>query len=83
MKTITTLIISAGLLSLQGCSTEQTAGTEPEDVVTNDSAVIAGSANVTITGDWGSGYCMQVALTNGLSESTARWQVLMDVKNTS
>jgi hypothetical protein len=77
MTRISTLLIGAGLVALQGCAAT---GSE-EDIASTSSAVTpSGSATLSITSDWGAGYCANVVLTNALSVQTARWQVLIDFK---
>jgi hypothetical protein len=83
MKAITSLILCAGALALQGCAAEPSTSTEPEDVVTNNAAVTVGSANLVITSQWTGGYCATVTLTNGLAQATGRWQVVLDLKTST
>lgn len=84
MKSIATLIIGAGILALQGCAADPDIGVDTEeDIATNESAVSVGSANIQINSDWGSGYCANVTLSNGLGESTSRWKLLLDLKTTT
>ena len=70
-----------GFAAVQGCSVEQGASYEIEDVGVVESA-LAGTGSLTITNDWGSGYCADVKLTNGLPEATSKWRVMMDLKST-
>lgn len=74
---------SLGLFALQGCAVDQTAGYEPEEDVGVSESSLTGSASLTITNDWGSGYCADVRLTNGLPNATSVWQVLMDLKSST
>lgn len=77
MKRISSLLFGVGLVALQGCS----AAPGAEDMGATESAVTpSGSATITITSDWGSGYCANVVLTNALTVATSRWQVLIDFK---
>jgi len=80
MKTITAVLLGAGLLALQGCAADPTG--EQEAVVSNEAAVSVGNATLAITSDWGSGYCATVTMTNGLTTATARWQIILDLKTT-
>jgi hypothetical protein len=82
MKTITTLIFGVGLSALQGCATDPTVASE-EAVATGESAVSAGDASITITSDTGTKYCALVTITNTLNQTTARWQVILDLKSTT
>lgn len=77
MKRISSLLFGVGLVALQGCS----AAPGAEDMGATESAVTpSGSATITITSDWGAGYCANVVLTNALTVATSRWQVLIDFK---
>jgi hypothetical protein len=77
MNRISTLLMGAGLVALQGCAAVDT----EEDITSTSSAVTpSGSATLTITSDWGSGYCANVDLTNALTVATTRWQVIIDFK---
>ena len=77
MKRISSLLLGVGLVALQGC----TAAPGEEDIANTSSAVTpSGSAKLTITSDWGSGYCANIDLTNALTVATTRWQVLIDFK---
>jgi hypothetical protein len=70
-----------GFAAIQGCAVEQGASYETEDLGVSESA-LAGSGTMTIVNDWGSGFCADVKLTNGLPEATSKWQVIMDLKTT-
>ena len=70
-----------GFAAIQGCAVEQGASYETEDVGVSESA-LAGTGSMTITSDWGSGFCADVKIRNGLPESTSKWQVILDMKST-
>jgi hypothetical protein len=70
-----------GFAAIQGCAVEQGASYETEDLGVSESA-LSGTGTMTIVNDWGTGFCADVKLTNGLPESTGRWQVIMDLKTT-
>lgn len=74
---------SLGLFALQGCAVDQEAGYESEEDVGFVESALTGSATLTVTDDWGSGYCANVHLTNGLPNATALWTVAMDLKNST
>jgi hypothetical protein len=74
---------SLGLFALQGCAVDQSAGYETEEDIGVAESTLTGSATLTITNDWGSGYCADVKLTNGLPNATSLWTVLMDLKTSS
>lgn len=74
---------SLGLFALQGCAVDQNAAYETEEDVGVAESSLTGSATMTITNDWGSGYCVDVKLTNGLPNATSIWQVLMDLKTST
>jgi cellulase/cellobiase CelA1 len=40
------------------------------------------TAKLVITGDWGSGYCAKVAVTNTSAVKAVRWQVQLPVQGT-
>lgn len=75
-------LIASAFLALQGCAVEPVEQAS-EDVVTNDSAISAGNATLSITSSSTTSYCASVTLTNGLSQSTARWQVVIDLKTST
>ncbi len=77
MARITSLLLGAGLVALQGCSAAP--GDEP--VSSNEANVTGGTATLAITSDWGTGYCAQVTLTNSLvpAQATTRWTVILDL----
>lgn len=65
-----------------GCATG--VGESPnEEGVSSAQSALTGSGSLSITSDWGSGYCASVSLSNGLSAATARWQAIVDLKSTS
>lgn len=70
-----------GFAAVQGCAVEQGASYETEDEGVVESA-LSGTGTLTITDDWGTGYCADVKLTNGLPEATSKWRVIMDLKTT-
>ncbi len=77
MKRISTLLIGAGLVALSGCAAT---GTEEDIASTSNALTPSGSATMTFTSDWGTGYCVNVVLQNALNVATTRWQVLIDFK---
>ncbi len=78
MNRISTLLSGIGLVALQACSA---APMSSEQIANSESAITpSSSATITMTSDWGAGYCANVVLTNALSVSTSRWQVLIDFK---
>jgi hypothetical protein len=80
MKNLIRLFAGTGLIAL-GCAggTDVGAG---ERVADEGAAVSTGSASLVYTSDWGSGFCADVKITNGLAQATTRWQVILDLKNT-
>jgi hypothetical protein len=81
MNKIVSLIAGLGLLALQGCAAETGPNVVDESVAQSESAV--GSATLTYTSDWGTGYCVNITMTNGLSQATTRWQAIIDLKTTT
>jgi len=79
MTRITSLLLGAGLVALQGCSAAP--GDEP--LSSSQENVTGGSATLAITSDWGTGYCASVTLTNSLvpAQATTRWQVLLNLQS--
>lgn len=70
-----------GFAAIQGCAVEQGASYETEDPGVSESA-LAGAGTLTINNDWGTGFCGEVRLRNGLPEATSKWQVILDMKST-
>lgn len=69
-----------GFAAIQGCAVEQGASYETEDVGVVESA-LTGSASLTVTGEWQGGYCANLKITNGLPESTSKWMMRVDLKD--
>lgn len=83
MKRRIALAAAAGLLAMQGCAASPSVEPEEDEIVaTNSAAVSQGTANLNITNSWNGGYCAEVRLTNGLDAATARWYVVLDLKDT-
>lgn len=83
MHTSTVLVAFSGLLAAVGCAAESTSDEGSEDVAANDSAISAGTATLAFTSSAATSYCAKVTATNGLSTSTARWQVVLDLKTST
>jgi len=81
MKNIVWLMAGLSALALQGCASYQGSETSDESVAQADSAV--GSATLTYTSDWGTGFCVNVTIQNGLTQATSRWQAVLDLKTTT
>ncbi|HMA96433.1 MAG TPA: hypothetical protein VKP30_27295, partial [Polyangiaceae bacterium] len=80
MTTSRILLACTSFVAVIGCSAESTVSQEAEDVATNESSISAGNATLTMTSNSPTDYCARVAITNGLTAATARWQVVLDVK---
>ncbi|MFZ5896501.1 MAG: cellulose binding domain-containing protein [Myxococcota bacterium] len=78
--------ILSALSGIALLATACTSGTDTgsdERIVEEQAAATSGSASLVYTADWGNGYCAEVTISNGLGQSTARWQVVLDLKTTS
>jgi hypothetical protein len=78
MNKIVSLFAGVGLLAM-GCASGADVA-ETESVAGEDAAVTGGSATLTYQSDYGTGYCANVTISNALSQSTARWQAVLDLK---
>jgi hypothetical protein len=80
MTNLLKLISAASLLAL-GCAS----GANENENIVDESAAVAtsGDAAIVYNSDWGNGYCVDITISNGLAQSTARWQVLLDLKTTT
>jgi hypothetical protein len=81
-KLIAFAVAGLGFGAVQGCAVDQSGSYESEDVSVAEST-LTGAGSLTITSDWGSGFCASVKLTNGLPEATSKWRVIMDLKTTT
>ncbi|MGC4091694.1 MAG: cellulose binding domain-containing protein [Polyangiaceae bacterium] len=79
-KTVS-LFAGVGLLAL-GCASGADVA-ETENVGADEAAVTGGTATLTYSGDWGTGFCANVSITNALGQATSRWQVVLDMKTTT
>jgi len=82
MKRIS-LLAGIGLTAL-GCAAGTVAESSEtnETIATSESALASASATLHFTADWGTGYCAEVAVVNGLDQASTRWQLVFDLKNT-
>ena len=79
VKKLTSLVLGAGLLALQGCSSG-TPVVEGAGVAQSD---VTGSGTLTITSSTNTSYCASVTLTNGLSQATPKWMAIVDLSTST
>jgi len=77
--------LGVGLLALQACTGTviEEPSEQQEEVSSQKSQLGSGTAGLVISSDWGSGYCANVSITNGLNQATARWQLILDLKGST
>ena len=79
MKKLVGMFMGAGLVALQGCAAGG-AGFE-EDVGFQEHEL--GASSLTFTYSTATAYCAKVTIQNALTQSTPRWQVVIDLKSTN
>jgi hypothetical protein len=78
MNKIVPLFAGVGLLAM-GCAGGADT-IESDNIAAEEAAVTGGTATLSYQGDWGTGYCANITVSNGLSQSTARWKAILDLK---
>lgn len=81
MNKIVSLFAGVGLLAM-GCASGADVAETTESVAGEETAITGGTATLTYTSDWGTGYCADVTISNALGQATARWTVILDLKTT-
>ena len=73
--------LTSTLFLMFGCASgagNDTTTYEEESIATAEGMLTA-TATVTSAGDWGTRYCLNISLTNGLSSSSSSWQTVIDL----
>jgi hypothetical protein len=81
MTKLVSLFAGVGLLAM-GCASGADVA-ETDKVAGESAAISAGTATLTYSSDWGTGYCADVTISNALGQATSRWQVVLDLKTTT
>jgi hypothetical protein len=79
MNKIVPLFAAVGLLAM-GCAGGADT-IDSDNIAAEEAAVTGGTATLAYQGDWGSGYCANITVSNGLNQSTSRWQAILDLKS--
>jgi hypothetical protein len=78
---MTRLRTMAPLLLLAGCASGS--GEQPAGQVVSQLVSGAGDATLSLTSNWGSGYCAEVSIANRGSSSITDWSVTLELKQAS
>lgn len=77
--------LTSTLFLMFGCASgagNDTTTYEEESIATAEGMLTA-TATVTSAGDWGTRYCLNISLTNGLTSSASGWQTVIDLAGTT